>query len=140
MHGLLYKYSDHDFSRYKATTVMRRIHRRMAIHEIDDNGQYAQFLPGLAGAGCRPCGNAYVVVTHLPKEQRSLLPELLRKHTTMSVAAVSARVAVEPDKRHSKQPNPQDYTGYSLGALFARITLPPKPGFHEFHAPRVGWR
>ena len=34
----------HDFSAYKTNTLMRRIERRMAIHELDSLALYAQFL------------------------------------------------------------------------------------------------
>ena len=33
-----------DFSSYKETTLLRRIHRRMALHRIEKLGQYARFL------------------------------------------------------------------------------------------------
>ncbi len=34
----------HDFSQYKATTALRRIERRMAVHQIDDISAYVKFL------------------------------------------------------------------------------------------------
>jgi two-component system, chemotaxis family, CheB/CheR fusion protein len=34
----------HDFSQYKPSTVLRRIERRMAIHQIDQLGSYARLL------------------------------------------------------------------------------------------------
>jgi two-component system, chemotaxis family, CheB/CheR fusion protein len=34
----------HDFSQYKPSTVVRRIERRMAVHQIDSIGAYAKFL------------------------------------------------------------------------------------------------
>ena len=34
----------HDFSQYKTKTIMRRLGRRMAVHNIDSVARYAQFL------------------------------------------------------------------------------------------------
>jgi two-component system, chemotaxis family, CheB/CheR fusion protein len=42
--GLLRQHSGHDFSHYKTNTLLRRIARRMAVHNIDDIAGYAQFL------------------------------------------------------------------------------------------------
>jgi len=41
---LLRKYSGNDFSSYKASTVYRRIERRMGVHKIDKISSYASFL------------------------------------------------------------------------------------------------
>ncbi|HUF80783.1 MAG TPA: chemotaxis protein CheB, partial [Burkholderiales bacterium] len=34
----------HDFSQYKQSTIGRRVERRMAVHQIEDLGDYARFL------------------------------------------------------------------------------------------------
>jgi two-component system CheB/CheR fusion protein len=34
----------HDFSHYKKTTILRRIERRMSIHQITDSAAYVQFI------------------------------------------------------------------------------------------------
>jgi two-component system, chemotaxis family, CheB/CheR fusion protein len=36
----------HDFSHYKRSTVQRRIARRLAVHQIEDLGQYVKLLQG----------------------------------------------------------------------------------------------
>jgi two-component system, chemotaxis family, CheB/CheR fusion protein len=41
---LLRSHSGHDFSLYKATTVNRRIERRMALHQIDQPDSYLRYL------------------------------------------------------------------------------------------------
>ena len=41
---LLKNKTKHDFSRYKPSSVYRRIERRMGIHKIDSIGDYAKFL------------------------------------------------------------------------------------------------
>jgi chemotaxis methyl-accepting protein methylase len=42
--ALLRERTGNDFSHYKLSTVHRRIERRMAVHQIREIGQYAQFL------------------------------------------------------------------------------------------------
>ena len=37
-------YTGHDFTAYKPTTVLRRIERRMSVHQIDSLQRYAQYL------------------------------------------------------------------------------------------------
>jgi len=34
----------HDFSHYKKTTILRRIERRMSVHQVTDPADYAQFI------------------------------------------------------------------------------------------------
>ena len=41
---LLRAQTGHDFSQYKLSTVRRRVERRMAVHQIDDVGDYARYL------------------------------------------------------------------------------------------------
>lgn len=41
---LLHEVKGHDFSQYKTKTIMRRIGRRMAVHNMDNIADYAQFL------------------------------------------------------------------------------------------------
>ncbi len=36
--------TDHDFSRYKKNTIIRRIERRMNIHQVEDISEYVRFL------------------------------------------------------------------------------------------------
>jgi len=49
----------HDFANYKRATVLRRVHRRMGVHQILDLGTYAQY------------------VREQPKEAQALLKDLL---------------------------------------------------------------
>lgn len=42
----LKKHTGVDFSAYKQTTLQRRMHRRMALHRIEQLSQYARFLRG----------------------------------------------------------------------------------------------
>ena len=49
-------------------------------------------------------GMAFVVVTHQAHAHESLLPELLRHHTTMQVHEVTASVAVEPNTIYLSSP------------------------------------
>ncbi len=42
----LHKATGHDFSRYKKSTLNRRIERRLVQHAIDDLGVYSRFLKG----------------------------------------------------------------------------------------------
>ena len=42
--GVLQSHTGHDFSQYKATTIARRIARRMALHHLDDIDDYVQYL------------------------------------------------------------------------------------------------
>ena len=42
--ALIRSRTGHDFTRYKQSTVTRRIERRMAIHGITDAGRYARFV------------------------------------------------------------------------------------------------
>ncbi|MDQ8172202.1 MAG: chemotaxis protein CheB [Gemmatimonadota bacterium] len=41
---VLRSHTGHDFSQYKATTIARRIARRMALHHLDDIDDYVQYL------------------------------------------------------------------------------------------------
>ncbi len=41
---LLRKSSGHDFSNYKVNTLLRRVQRRMSIHQLDDMAAYGRFL------------------------------------------------------------------------------------------------
>ncbi len=43
---LLRRRTGHDFSGYKTSTIRRRIHRRMNVHQIDDPAVYARYLEG----------------------------------------------------------------------------------------------
>lgn len=40
----LRRHTGHDFANYKRNTVLRRIERRMAVHQVDDIAEYARFL------------------------------------------------------------------------------------------------
>lgn len=84
IHALLHQYSGQDFSKYKATTVMRRIHRRMAVHQLDDIGQYAQFLQTTPSEGGHLFRELLVGVTNFFRDPEGfdalsnrVLPELL---------------------------------------------------------------
>ena len=46
---LLRNQSGHDFSQYKTSTVLRRIDRRMAVHQIDALERYIKFLQATPG-------------------------------------------------------------------------------------------
>jgi two-component system CheB/CheR fusion protein len=50
-------------------------------------------------------GMAYVVITHMDPEHESHLPELLQRHTSMSVRQVNGLVAVEKDRVYVIPPN-----------------------------------
>ncbi len=41
---ILKKETGHDFSQYKKNTINRRIERRMSVHQIQEKGEYANFL------------------------------------------------------------------------------------------------
>ncbi len=41
---LLRSHTGHDFSAYKRSTLLRRIERRMTVHQIDDPGKYVRLL------------------------------------------------------------------------------------------------
>ncbi|HTZ38668.1 MAG TPA: chemotaxis protein CheB [Syntrophales bacterium] len=42
--ALLRARTGHDFSHYKKTTILRRIERRMSIHQLSDAGAYAHYM------------------------------------------------------------------------------------------------
>ena len=42
--ALLHSQTGHDFSQYKPSTILRRIERRMAVHQIEDMEKYVKFL------------------------------------------------------------------------------------------------
>jgi two-component system CheB/CheR fusion protein len=41
---LLRDYTGHDFSHYKQSTIERRLHRRMAVHQIESPSDYVRYL------------------------------------------------------------------------------------------------
>jgi two-component system CheB/CheR fusion protein len=45
---VLRAHTGHDFSRYKQSTMVRRIERRMAVHQIEELGGYLHFLQNTA--------------------------------------------------------------------------------------------
>jgi two-component system CheB/CheR fusion protein len=47
--GLLRTHTGHDFSSYKRSTILRRIQRRMNLHQIADLADYVRFLQQNAG-------------------------------------------------------------------------------------------
>ncbi|MDX2140914.1 MAG: CheR family methyltransferase [Chloroflexota bacterium] len=50
-------------------------------------------------------GMAFVIITHMDPEHESLLPELLRLHTLMSVHQVQGKIAVQPNSIYVIAPN-----------------------------------
>jgi two-component system CheB/CheR fusion protein len=42
--GLLRQSTGHDFTHYRQTTILRRIHRRMVVHKIDKLKEYVKFI------------------------------------------------------------------------------------------------
>ena len=58
-------------------------------------------LPGIPA----DTGMAFVIVTHLPPGRESLMPEILRRSTTMPVAEVKDGVALEPDHLYVSPPD-----------------------------------
>jgi two-component system CheB/CheR fusion protein len=47
--SLLRSYARHDFSRYKRTTILRRVERRMAVHQLETIEAYVRLLQGDSG-------------------------------------------------------------------------------------------
>ena len=84
IHSLLHKYSGHDFSKYKATTVLRRINRRMAVHQIDDLARYAAYIEEVPAEAGQLFRELLIGVTRFFRDSESfdilqnrVLPELL---------------------------------------------------------------
>jgi len=44
VHMLIRDQTGHDFSAYKESTILRRLQRRMSVHQIEDTGEYLQYL------------------------------------------------------------------------------------------------
>ncbi|MDP1572575.1 MAG: chemotaxis protein CheB [Vicinamibacterales bacterium] len=60
---LLRNQTGHDFSQYKQSTVLRRIERRMAVHQIEDLDRYTGFLRKAPAEGEALFGDLLIGVT-----------------------------------------------------------------------------
>ena len=81
---LLRARTGHDFSLYKKSTIGRRIERRMALHNIDDEATYARFLKDTTAEGPLLFRELLINVTSFFRDpeafvalKQSILPSLL---------------------------------------------------------------
>jgi two-component system, chemotaxis family, CheB/CheR fusion protein len=84
----LKKYTGVDFSSYKESTLLRRIHRRMALHRIEKMGQYARFLRDSKKETAALFDDLLINVTRFFRDQtvyralkKRFLPGLLKSKT-----------------------------------------------------------
>jgi two-component system, chemotaxis family, CheB/CheR fusion protein len=74
-------------------------------------------------------GMAFVLVQHLDPKHVSLLPELMKRATSMLVIEVTDGLRVEPDHIYVMPPN------HSLALLHGVLHLMPRPDKHGKHLP-----
>jgi two-component system, chemotaxis family, CheB/CheR fusion protein len=60
---LLRAHTGHDFSQYKQRTILRRIERRMAVHQIEGLGQYLRYMQDAPGEADALFGDLLIGVT-----------------------------------------------------------------------------
>ncbi|MDO6679333.1 chemotaxis protein CheB [Shewanella sp. 4_MG-2023] len=85
--ALLRSHTGHDFSRYKKSTIYRRIERRMALHKLTSIADYAQYLRSNAQENELLFNELLIGVTHFFRDsqvwlqlQDEVIPALLAKH------------------------------------------------------------
>ncbi len=92
--GVLERATGHDFSRYKRSTILRRLHRRMAATGTSIVREYAALLSADAGE-CRRLGEDLMInVTAFFRDgepfealERLVIPEVLEQHPGEAVRA-----------------------------------------------------
>ncbi|HEV8606276.1 MAG TPA: chemotaxis protein CheB [Tepidisphaeraceae bacterium] len=86
---------------------------------------FMQFLESLPA----DTGMAIILVQHLSPNHESVLPELLRKGTTMPVEHVTEGMEIRPDHVYVMPPN------VHMGVDHGRFHLTPRPHDHTQHMP-----
>ncbi len=92
---LLRSQTGHDFSQYKRNTVIRRVERRMAIHQIDGLGDYLRYMQLTRGEADALFRELLIGVTSFFRDseifdevQKQVIPRLFTGKTATSVIRV----------------------------------------------------
>jgi two-component system CheB/CheR fusion protein len=92
---LLRAQTGHDFSQYKPNTVLRRIERRMAVHQVDSLSMYLKFLQGFPNEAILLFRDLLIGVTRFFRDREAfvgledtVIPKLLAEKPAGSVVRV----------------------------------------------------
>jgi two-component system CheB/CheR fusion protein len=92
---LLRTKTGHDFSQYKESTVIRRVERRMALHQIERVADYVRFLQQTSGEVNALFGDLLIGVTSFFRDtdafaalEKLVLPQLMKSAATAGTLRV----------------------------------------------------
>jgi two-component system CheB/CheR fusion protein len=115
----------HDFSKYKQTTIRRRIERRMAVHQLDNIEKYAAYLKGTSAEIETLFKDLLIGVTNFFRDAQAfevlktkVIPELINNknpETPLRIWVAGCATGEE---------------AYSIAMLFAEVTDKLKKQIH----------